>query len=539
MADAKVTTPWWEGAVLYEIYVRSFQDASGDGVGDIAGTISRLDYLKGRPDSLGIDAIWLTPFYPSPMADFGYDVADYQDVDPLFGSIADVERLIAEAHARDIRVVIDFVPNHVSKEHAWFREARASRADPKRDWFIWADPAPDGGPPNNWLSVFGGGGWEFDAPTGQYYYHHFLKEQPDLNWRNPEVRAAIADSMRFWLRRGVDGIRFDAVQVLVEDAALRDNPPAREILHKNQMQAEFLTLDHEYTMDHPENLECIAFLRSVMDEFPGTLTLGEVYILDPVRMVRYYVDGRGFHLCFNFNLSNAAWDVVQVRDAIARVEAALPVGAQTSVVLGSHDEHRLVTRFGAERAAAAAVLLLSLRGVPMLYYGDELGMPDGVMPEGFTMDPWGLAGPGLSRDPERTPMQWDAAAGPAFGFTDGTPWLPIAVDDPKMSVAGQIGDPDSMLALYRRILAYRRSSPALSDGVQRLLDGLPEGVLGIERSSRNQTALALVHMGRTGATAPLDGRWRVVVATHRRREGEQVDGSMLLAAGEAVILERA
>jgi alpha-glucosidase len=530
---------WWDGAVLYEIYVRSFQDSNGDGVGDLPGIIERLEYLKGSETSLGIDAIWLTPFYPSPMADFGYDVSNYEDVEPLFGTIADIERLIAEAHARDIKVVIDFVPNHVSVEHGWFRESRSSRTSAKRDWFIWADPAPDGGPPNNWLSVFGGGGWELDPGTGQYYYHHFLTQQPDLNWRNPEVREAIAGSMRFWLRRGVDGIRFDAVQVLTEDPELRDNPPATARYRKNQMQEEFFALDHVHTMDHPDNLACIEFMRTVMNEFPNALMLGEVYLLDAARMARYYVDGRGFHLCFNFNLSNAPWDARLVRDAVELVEAALPSGAQASMVLGSHDEHRLVTRLGETRAAAAALLLLALRGVPMLYYGDELGMADGVIADDQMQDPWAKAGPGLGRDPERTPMPWDPADGPSFGFSTARPWLPLASSDPAMSVAGQLDDPDSMLSLYRRTLAWRTQSDALKHGEQRFRDGMPEDVLGIERWTRNQNVLALVHMGDADAIVPLDDfTGRIAVATDRRREGATVSGSVALAAGEAVILER-
>ena len=527
---------WWQSGVIYQIYIRSFQDSDGDGVGDLEGIRQRLDHLKGGPNALDVDAIWITPFNPSPMADFGYDVSNYVDVHPLFGDLATFDRLLEACHARELKLIVDFVPNHCSIEHPWFQEARTSRDNPKRDWFIWRDPATDGGPPNNWTAMFGGASWEFDEATGQYYFHQFLASQPDLNWRNPEVHKAIAEAMRFWLDRGVDGIRVDAVQTLTEDPLLRDNPPPKEVSQKSMAGGEYLSQDHIHDIDWPDNIAIIEEWGALIREYPDRLLLGEAYLLDPARMVRYYADGHGFDLCFNFNLVNIPWDADAVRQAVEPVDALLPKGAQITNLLGSHDEPRLATRFGPSRAKTAALLLAALRGVMLVYQGDEIGTPNGVIPKELIQDPWALAGEGLSRDPARTPMQWDAAGGLTFGFTTGRPWLPMATHDPAISVAAQENDPGSLLSFYRDLIAFRRSSPLFKHGSQRFLDGLPSGLLGFVRESGNQSACVFVEMGERSRDVDLPHPGTIVMATDRARIGEYVSRRMTLMPDEAVIV---
>ena len=364
--------PWWQRGVVYQIYPRSFGDSNGDGIGDLRGIAGHLDYLV----ALGVDALWISPFYPSPMADFGYDVSDYCAVDPAFGTFADFEHLTAAVHARNLKLILDFVPNHSSNEHPWFGQSRISRASPKRDWYIWRDPAPDGGPPNNWLSHFGGGAWEWDAATEQYYLHSFLKEQPDLNWRNPAVRAAMYEVLRFWLDRGVDGFRVDALWLVIKDDRFRDNPHNPAYEPGRNSHDRLLPL---YTADRPEIHDVVAEMRSVLDEYDGRVLIGETY-LPFERLVTYYGrDLRGAHLPFNFALIDTAWNAPALAAAICEYEAALPAGAWPNWVLGNHDKPRIASRVGAAQARVAAMLLLTLRGTPTLYYGDEIGMADVIL----------------------------------------------------------------------------------------------------------------------------------------------------------------
>ena len=358
---------WWKHGVVYQIYPRSYQDTNGDGVGDLKGIIERLDYLAW----LGVDAIWISPIYPSPMADFGYDVSDYCNIDPLFGSLEDFDRLVAAAHARKIKVILDFVPNHTSERHPWFLESRASRVNPKRDWYIWRDGKPEGSPPNNWLSQFGGPAWTREARTGQYYLHSFLPEQPDLNWRNPEVRTAMYDVLRFWLERGVDGFRVDVIWLLIKDAALRDNPPNPNYRPTEAGIHRFLQV---YSADQPETHEVIAEMRSVLDRCDERVLIGEIYL--PIeRLVTYYgQDLRGAQLPFNFQLLHTAWTAAAVGKLVTDYEVALPPGGWPNWVLGNHDQPRIAARVGEAQARIAAMLLLTLRGTPTMYYGDELGI---------------------------------------------------------------------------------------------------------------------------------------------------------------------
>ena len=360
---------WWESGIIYQIYPRSFQDSNGDGIGDLEGIRNRLDYLQ----DLGIDAIWISPIYPSPMADFGYDVSNYTDVHPMFGTLDDLDRLIKDVHGRQMRLILDWVPNHTSDQHPWFLESRSSRDNPKRDWYVWQDAAPDGGPPNNWVSVFGGSGWEWDALTGQYYYHAFVKEQPDLNWRNPDVVDAMHDTVRFWLDRGVDGIRVDAYWFQFEDPELRDNPPNPD----GDPAWPYTMVNPLYTENLPEMMGATAALRAVFDEYDDRVAIGELYLPLDVLMTYYgSAEAPGFQLPFNFSLITDPWNARSIGDFIEAYESSLPAGGWPNWVLGNHDKHRLATRVGPEQARVAAILLLTLRGTPTLYQGDELGMEE-------------------------------------------------------------------------------------------------------------------------------------------------------------------
>jgi alpha-glucosidase len=360
---------WWRHGVVYQIYPRSFADADGDGLGDLAGVSARLDHLNdGTPASLGVDALWLSPFYPSPDVDFGYDVSDYTDVDPRFGTLADFDELLAQAHHRGLRVVIDLVPNHTSDRHPWFVESRNARDAARRDWYVWADPKPDGGPPNNWLSSFErvGGAWTLDPATGQYYLHSFTPQQPDLNWWNPDVRAVMERVMRFWLDRGVDGFRVDVAHRLAKDPELRDNPlvlagARRYVAHPTERLR---------TMDWPEVHAVLRGFRRTLDAYDDRMAVGEAVVLDPDRLARYYGEaGDELHLAFNFVFLHAPWRAEAFRDAVDRFEAALPPGAWPNVTLSNHDVSRIASRYGADgdgraRARVAAMMLLTLRGTP-------------------------------------------------------------------------------------------------------------------------------------------------------------------------------
>ncbi len=523
---------WWQRAIVYQIYPRSFQDSNGDGVGDLPGIVERLNYLTW----LGVDAIWISPFYPSPMADFGYDIANYTDIDPLFGTLDDFDRLVRQAHRRQLKVILDFVPNHTSDEHPWFKESRSSRDNPKRDWYIWRDPAPGGGPPNNWLSEVGKSAWEWDEATGQYYYHAFLPKQPDLNWRNPEVRNAMHDVLRFWLERGVDGFRVDVIRHLIKDDRFRDNPinplykPGQPPNHK---------VVPIYSTDRPEVLDVIVEMRRVLDEYGDRVLIGEIYL--PVeRLVAYYgADLSGVHLPFNFQLVAAAWDSGHIDGIIDEYERALPEGGWPNWVLGNHDNPRIASRIGAAQARVAAMLLLTLRGTPTLYYGDELGMENVPIPPERAHDPWELHNPGLGlgRDPERTPMQWDTS--PNAGFTTGAPWLPLAEDWETTNVELLANQPSSILTLYRRLLELRRAELALAVGSYAPVATRGD-VLTFRRHHGDRTLLVALNMDDEPKAVVLEGfdeRGRIVLSTHLDRSGEAVDGELDLRPDEGVIVD--
>jgi alpha-glucosidase len=517
---------WWQHGVVYQIYPRSFQDANGDRIGDLPGILARLDYLA----ELGVDAIWISPIYPSPMADFGYDVSDYCAVDPIFGTLDDFDRLVAAAHARGLKVILDYVPNHTSDQHPWFIESRSSRKASRRDWYIWRDARADGSPPSNWLSEFGGSAWTWDETTGQYYYHAYLDRQPDLNWRHPDVRRAMLDVLRFWLDRGVDGFRVDAIHHLIEDEQLQDNPlnpdwragtsPARRVLRA-------------HTMDQPEVHDATAAMRRVADGYDDRVLIGEAYLpLD--RMMTYYgADLSGFHLPFNFHLIFTPWQPQAIASLVEAYEAALPEGAWPNWVLGNHDRSRVASRLGPWQARVAAMLLLTLRGTPTIYQGEEIGMTDVSIPPERVQDPWERNVPGLGRDPQRTPMQWNATT--HAGFSTVEPWLPVAADHATINVAAQATDPCSMLALYRALIQLRRAESALSIGGYRLVSA-DENVLAYERHHEGRRLLIALNLGDADqAVAHLQAA-TILASTFLDRAGEQIQDTLKLRPDEGCII---
>jgi alpha-glucosidase len=491
--------PWWKTAVIYQVYPRSFQDSDGDGIGDLPGIERRLDHFI----ELGVDAVWISPIYPSPMVDFGYDVSDYTGIHPMFGTLQDFDRLIAAAHARRLKLLLDFVPNHSSDQHPWFLESRSSRDNPKRDWYIWRDAAADGGPPNNWISDFGGSAWDWDAKTGQYYYHAMLVEQPDLNWRNAACKAAMLDAMRFWFDRGVDGFRVDILWHMIKAEAFPDNPanpawtPGMADMHR------VLQL---HSTDQPEVHGIAAEMRALADSYGKEgerLLVGEIYL--PVdRLMEYY--GREaapeVQLPFNFQLIDAPWNARALHDLIAGYEAALPPGGWPNWVLGNHDRPRAAARFGDAQARIAAMLLLTLRGTPTIYYGDEIGIGAVDIPADRIADPRELREPGLGfgRDPVRTPMAWDGSA--HAGFSAGVPWLPLHADWPDRNVTAERDDPASMLSLYRDLLQLRRAHRALSLGEMTMLPA--EGaVLAYERTYAGERIIIVLNLSGSEARISL------------------------------------
>ncbi len=541
---------WWRDGVIYQIYPRSFADSNGDGVGDLPGLLTHLDHLNGAPDSLGVDAIWLSPVYPSPMHDFGYDISDYEAIDPQFGALADFDRLVAEAHRRGIRVVMDLVLNHTSHQHPWFVESRSSRDNPRRDWYLWRDPASGGDPPNNWQSVFGGGAWEWDAATGQYYYHMFLKEQPDLNWRNPAVHQRIFEMMKFWLDRGVDGFRLDVMNCYFKDAAFRDNPSKLGLWGYEDKPGGrgYDWQHHPYDKDQPEMEGVLRDLRRVLDAYPERMSVGEVLYSTPTLSARYCGGGTDqLHLAFNFDFTNQPWRPRAFQRAIEEWEAALPPAAWPCYVLGNHDKPRFPSRFGGgphsdARTKVAAAMLLTLRGTPFLYCGEEIGMQNTPIPRAEIQDPPGKKywpfDPG--RDPERTPMQWTGDAN--AGFTTGKPWLRLNKDYPRRNVAAQHADPNSVLNFHRQLLRLRRDSLALRRGSYKPLIHKPVNGLAYLRQSPEQTMLVALNFFGYEATLALDqplpaARWRVRL-TSAPGERERLRGRALsLAPFEACIFE--
>jgi alpha-glucosidase len=512
---------WWQSAVIYEVYPRSFQDSNGDGIGDLDGIIQRLDYLV----RLGVDAIWVAPIYRSPMADFGYDVADYCSIDPIFGTMEDFDRLLEETHRRNLRLILDFVPNHSSDQHPWFLESRSSRENPKRDWYLWRDE------PNNWRSNFGGSGWEWDERTNQYYYHSFLKEQPDLNWRNPDVRAAMFDVLRFWLDKGVDGFRVDVMWLIIKDDQYRDNPPNPEFSPTQSSGNSLLTI---YNSNRPEVHEVVAEMRSLIDSYPERVLIGEIYLPLKDLMTYYGLDLNGANLPFNFLLLQCPWNTQAIAKVVSEYMKVLPHGAWPNWVLGNHDNARIATRVGRSQSVIAAMLLLTLPGTLTIYYGEEIGMTNALIRAEDVQDPAEKRQPGIGmgRDPERTPLTWDSSE--KAGFTQGRPWLPIGADHQTVNVEVEESDEASILNLYRRLIALRRAYPMLVGGHLGVLTTLGD-LLCYERSDGNQRLVVLLNLGQSPIHAETEAGI-ILTGTDFRRDLEQVGNFIELRGSEGVIV---
>jgi alpha-glucosidase len=490
---------WWRHAVFYEVYPRSFADSNNDGVGDLNGITSKLDYLQ----HLGVHAIWITPCFPSPQVDFGYDVSDYENVDPMYGTLADFDRLVAEGKTRGIKIILDFVPNHTSDQHKWFLESKSSRSSPKRDWYIWRDGKGSNQPPNNWTSTFGGSAWKYDPATGQYYYHYFYAEQPDLNWRNPEVKKAMLDSMRFWYKRGVAGFRLDAVDTLYEDPDLKDNPP----LPGNDKFG-FPNTHEIYNKKLPEVHDVMREMRKVADEYDAVL-IGETWTQSVVQLREYYGQ-RNDELQMPMDLMMTEFKQLSApafREHIGAVESA---GGWPVFVISNHDIMRSYTRWGDgehndDIAKMMAAMYLTLRGTPIMYYGEEIGMENyGPLSKDDVRDPIGRRGWPLEkgRDGERTPMQWSDAIN--AGFTQGTPWLPVAPSYPTHNVATETPDSRSILNFYRRIIELRRIEPALRDGQYVPVNQEDPNVFAFVRRFKGEAVLVALNMSGSAQIVKLD-----------------------------------
>ncbi len=506
--------PWWQTGVIYQIYPRSFADSDGDGTGDLRGVISKLDYLNdGTPRSLGVDAIWLSPFFPSPGFDFGYDVSDYCAVDPLFGTIGDFDLLVAEAHRRGIRIVLDLVLNHTSHLHPWFTQSRSALANPKRDWYLWQEPKGKGGAPNNWQSVFGGRAWQWDPSTRQYYYHKFLPQQPDLNWRNPRVRRAVMNVFRFWLDRGTDGFRLDVVDGYFKDALLRENPPALGIRGYERQR-------HVYDADQPELLDAYREIRALLDSYGARMAVGEV--MGGAEEAARFCGAGLLPLAFNFEFTRQPWSPAAFQNAVLRYERLLPECGWPCYVLSNHDLSRHASRYGGrapeERAKVAAAMLLTLRGTPFLYQGEEIGMRDGKISRAEIQDPpgkryWPLY---QGRDFCRTPIPWNAR--PGAGFTAGRPWLPLNPDYRKINVQSELEDSHSVLSFYRKLIWLRKKSPALHSGSFKPLLSHADRAMVYLRETGRQTMLVGLNFSErpvkiTLAESLPPGTWKKILSS--------------------------
>mgnify|MGYP005836786087 CR=1 FL=1 len=537
--------PWWKKGVIYQIAVRSFADSDGDGNGDLRGIIDRLDYLNdGTEASLGVDALWLTPIFASPMMDFGYDVSDYLSVNPLFGDMETLEELLRQCHRRGMKVILDMVLNHTSDRHPWFLESRSSRDNPRRDWYIWRAGRARGKPPNRWRAVVEGSAWEWDEATGQYYYHAFLPFQPDLNWRNPEVREALFGAVKYWLDRGVDGFRLDLINFLYEDEMLRDNP-RKPGLRPYDWQR------HLYDRSRPESVELVRELRRLLDGYPDRMMMGEVFTDTREDAVALLGDGTdALHLSFYLHFAQRRWRAEAFRESVGWLEENIPERAWPCYYLNNHDLPRSFTRLGGRkdayaRAKVAAAMLLTLRGTPIIYYGEEIGMPQARIPRSRMDDPigkkfWPLP---VGRDGCRTPMQW--SGGRHAGFSRCEPWLPLGPSHPERNVEREDADPSSLLNWYRRLIRLRRERLALRAGGYRAIEGAPGGVFAYLREAGGEAIAVLLNFSPRSVSlrrlrAPFgDGKWRVLISTHGASGDEVCLESLYLRPHQATILEGA
>ncbi len=531
------TRPWWRGATIYQIYPRSFLDTNGDGIGDLPGIIERLDYVA----SLGVEAIWISPFYRSPMADFGYDIADYRAVDPIFGTLEDFDRLVARAHDLGLRVIIDQVLSHTSDQHAWFTESRQSRTNSKSDWYVWADARDDGTPPNNWLSIFGGVAWTWEPRRGQYYLHNFLKNQPDLNFHHPDVRSAALDNLRFWLDRGVDGLRLDAINFCFHDVALRDNPPKP----KNQRKSSGVSANnpysyqwHRYNNTQPEMLPFLEDVRRLLDQYPEVVAIGEISSDDSTATVAEYTQPGRLHTAYSFELLSNDSSPQHIRATVEKLRTRAPQ-SWPCWTISNHDVERVVSRWGRSApqlphfATQLTALICALRGSVCVFQGEELGLGEADVPYEALRDPYGIAfWPAFKgRDGCRTPMPWDSQE--RGGFSSGQPWLPVPSQHLAMSVAAQELDATSALHGFRRLLAWRREQPLLITGDIEFL-AATESVLVFRRFDAQSALLAAFNLSTAEASVTLPGlKLGRALSGHGLPEG-RFEGARLLLPGHGV-----
>ncbi|WP_075061104.1 alpha-glucosidase [Ornatilinea apprima] len=526
---------WWRDGVIYQIYPRSFVDSNADGIGDLQGIRSKLDYLQG----LGIDAIWLSPIFPSPDVDFGYDVSNYLDIDPKFGTLEEFQQLVEDCHQRGIRVILDLVLNHTSDQHPWFVESRSSRDNPKNDWYLWKDPSPNGGPPNNWQSVFGGSGWEYEARRGQYYFHMFYKEQPDVNWRNPAVREELVNVFRFWAERGVDGFRLDVFNDYFKDAGFRDNPAKLGLRPFDRQQ-------HIHDVSQPEMMPLLKEIRSVLDSYPQRYAVGETFLgEDQAKTAASYCGSERLHAAFNFSFTHCKWDAGQFLRAIQHWENSLGDDAWPTYVLNNHDVRRSASRYARgeddRRLKVAAAMLLTLRGTPYLYYGEEIGMRDIKVGRSEIQDPigkhyWPFF---IGRDGCRSPMQWNAAK--HAGFSQATPWLKVNPNHATRNVESQQNDPRSLYHFYRNLIQLRKDLPALRQGMFLPLVHEPRYILAYLRQTQTQTVLVALNFSRRRLPLMLSGRmitgqpWKLALSSREDARAELSGTRLDLAPYEASI----
>jgi len=533
-----VNQEWWRGAVIYQIYPRSLKDSNGDGIGDLPGIIEKMDYIAG----LGVDAIWISPFFQSPMKDFGYDISDYRAVDPLFGTLDDFDRLIQCAHDAGIKVIIDQVLSHTSDQHAWFQESCSSKDNPKADWYVWADASPDGSPPNNWLSIFGGGAWEWEPVRKQYYLHNFLSSQPDLNFHNPEVQQQMLDEVEFWLKRGVDGLRLDAINFCFHDQALRDNPPKPEAERQGRGFSEdnpYAFQYHYYNNTRPENLGFLEKLRQLLDRYPGSVSLGEISSEDSLATMAEYTGGdKRLHMAYSFELLVDKFSTRYIRETVETLENRLD-GGWPCWAIGNHDVQRVMTRWGNNNGNQALAkvfnaMVASLRGSVCNYQGEELGLIEADIPFEQLQDPYGIAfWPNFKgRDGCRTPMPWSSSDQQA-GFSSNHPWLPIPEAHREQAIERQATDKDSVLTAYRNFMHWRQQQPALRLGDIAFID-TEEGALAFLRQYQGETLLASFNFtGQTITVALPEAISLTPINGHGFEGGHSENGQLTLPACSA------
>ena len=532
---------WRDVNAIYQIYPRSFKDSNGDGVGDLRGVIEKLDYLHGEKDSLGVDAIWFSPFFKSPMADFGYDVSDYCDIHPLFGTLDDFRELLDKAHKRQIKVMIDFVPNHTSDEHPWFIDSKSSKTSDKSDYYVWRDPKHDGTEPNNWQSIFGGSAWEFDPARGQYYLHTFLKEQPDLNWDNPRVRKEMQNILKFWFDMGVDGIRADAVRWISKDAQFRNDPPNPKF-KPGPLADNYGSVIHKYSRFGKDLFRYLRELTDVVAQYDDRIMIFEDYPDDEIGAVRdqylgFYSINPEVSMPFNFTGIGAPFSAEVYSDFISDFQGMLTSKHMPVYCFGNHDQPRLASRVGGEQARAVALMQLTLPGLPVVYYGDEIGMKNVPIPPDMIQDPVELQKPGLGqgRDPERTPMQWDATA--TAGFSGGKPWLPVSETSVAYNVASELFEPDSYLALYRRMLKLRTQLDVLRHGDYEVFGDQEDDTFVYARRLEGEHVFIAMNFSDQQRTAKLPHGGKVLCCTHPVDYPEVgVTGEVFLRPYEAALI---